>query len=308
MLSACATAVLCLACPAFAGDLCRLAPWGEMGQSGVLGFYYGGGLRCSTDHLVLTLGERSTQLGGNVFQPVAGISYTNLLRDNLTFSVKTTLRERNGDYEVNALPELSVAWNLPHRDHEVQVTETATWGSYAVTTVPVIIQRTQLRVSANWPSWRFAPGVDAGFSLTGAYNAYSTGDTQAYVEAGFGLWGKLGTFVDWSWGVGDRNGVGVTPLKFDGNSGDAWTYAGLTFHVSPKWDVSVRGTYNFYSATMSSVNLEVRTTAFGDRAIAFNYDATGGTLTGTYDVPQFGNVGLRYEQARSSVYLFFEPR
>jgi hypothetical protein len=152
-----------------------------------------------------------------------------------------------------------------------------------------------------------SPGISAGYSLTGASNAYSTGDTQSWIEADFGMWGTLSRSIDWNWTVGDRNGSGVTPLKFDGNSADAWTSSVLTFHLSPTWAMSIRGTYNFYSSTMSSVQLEIRTTAFGDRSMALTFDATGGTVTGIYDMPHMGNIGVQYDQTRSVVYLFFQP-
>jgi len=242
-----------------------------------------------------------------VLQPVAAITYTAPLQENWALSLKTSLRERIGDYEVNALPEISLLWTAPHHDREVQLSGAVIWGSYAATTVPVIIQRSELKMTASWPVWQISPRISAGFSLTGAYDAYSTGDTQSWIEADFGMWGPLSRSVDWSWSMGDRNGSGVSPLKFDGNSGDAWTSAALTFHLSPKWDMSIRGTYDFYSSTMSSVQLEVRTTAFGDRAIAFAYDVTNGNVTGGYNVPHMGNIGLQYNQSRSAILLFFQP-
>jgi hypothetical protein len=293
--------------PASASDVCRLSPWIETGQSGVLGFYYGGGFECRTDHLVLTLGARATNFGNNVLQPVAVLTYTTPLRDSLAVSLKTSLRERIGDYEVNALPEFSLSWNPPPHGRDVQLSAAATWGSYAATTVASIIQRTQVTVTASWPTWRPWPAVDARFGLTGAYDAYSTGDTQSWLQADFSMGGPLSRSADWFWGIADRNGTGVSPLKFDGNSGDAWTSAGITFHLDSRWDVSVRGTYNFYSATMSNLQLEVRTTAFTNSPITFTYDATGGTLTGAYDLPNLGNIGLRYDQYRPAFYVFFQP-
>jgi hypothetical protein len=279
-----------------------------MGQSGVLGFYYGGGLQCATDRLTLNLGTRATNFGNNILQPVAGITYTTALRDSLVVSLKASLRERIGDYEVNALPEFSLSWNPPPHGRDVQLSAAAAWGSYAATTVASIIQRTQFTTTASWPPWHVWPAVDARFSLTGAYEAYSTGDSQTWVQAEVAMGGPLGRSVDWYWSVADRNGWGVSPLKFDGTSGDAWTSAGFTFHLDSKWDLSLRGTYNFYTSTRSSVQFEIRTTAFSNRPITLMYDTAGGTLTGTYDLPNVGNVGLRYDQYRPAVYLFFEPR
>lgn len=299
-----AGALLDTADPVSASDVCQLAPWVETGQSGVLGFYYGGGLQCATEHVALTLGARATQFGNNVLQPVAAITYRTSLGDNWALSLKTSLRERIGDYEVNALPEVSVLWTAPRLDREVQLSGKATWGSYAATTVPVIIQRTQLKMTASWPVWHISPVVNAGFSLTGAHDDYSTGDTQSWVQADFRTWGPLSRSVDWSWSLADRNGWGVSPLKFDGNSTDAWTSAAITFHINSKWDVSVRGTYDFYTSTMNSAQLEVRTTAFGIRAIGFAYDITNGTVAGIWEMPHGGNIGLRYDQSRSAVLLF----
>lgn len=62
-----------------------------------------------------------------MLQPVAAIRYTAPLQENWALSLKTSLREPIGDYEVNPLPEISLLWTASHHDREVQLSGAATW-------------------------------------------------------------------------------------------------------------------------------------------------------------------------------------
>ena len=290
--------------PVFAANTCR--PYGEFGQTGVLGNFYGAGLQCSSDNLSYTLGTRSTQFAGGLFEPVIGLNYAISPGRDWTFSVKADIREHIGDYEVNSLPEFSLAWNSPHRDGAVQFTLAAVWGSYTPTTIPEPIQRTEFLAIAAFPTWKLAPSVNAGITVTGGYATYSTSDTQSWIETDLATWGRLGSSIDWNLTFGIKTASGVSPLKFDTWSGDVQASPGLTFHLDSQWAVSVRGTWSFQSATMSSLSYEVRTTLLGS-AVTFAYDPVGQTVTGTYDFPKFGNIGIRYDQVHSAVSAVFQP-
>jgi hypothetical protein len=291
--------------PSFAAVQCR--PYGEFGQTGVLGNFYGAGLQCSSDNSSFFLGTRSTQAGGGLFSPVVGLTYAIAPSEGLTFKIKADIREHIGDYEVNSLPELSLAWTSPHRDGAVQFTLGAVWGSYMPTTITAPIQRTELLATAAFPKWQLAPTVNAQVSVTGGYATYSTSDMQSWIETDMATWGNLGPAIDWNVTFGAKASSGVSPLKFDNwSGGNVQASPSLTFHLDSQWAVSIRGTWSFQSATLSSLSYDVRTTILGP-VLTFGYDPMGQTLTGTYDIPNLGNIGIRYDQPHSIVYAVFEP-
>ncbi len=117
-------------------------------------------------------------------------------------------------------------------------------------------------------------------------------------------WGNLSPTIDWYVTLGAKTASGTSPLKFDVWTGDVQASPGLTFHLGSEWAISVRGTWSFPSATMSSFAYEIRTTALGPR-LKLGYDPVGRTLSAAYDAPNFGNISLRYDGL--NVFAVFQP-
>ena len=294
-----------MARPSFAATKCGL--YGEFGQTNVLGTYYGGGLQCQADNSSFFLGTRSTQAGGGLLEPVVGLAYEISPWENLTLRLKANIREHLGDYEVNSLPELSLAWKSPHVDGALQFMIAAVWGSYTPTTITVPIQRTEFLAAATFPNWKIAPSVNAQVIVTGGYATYSTSDTQSWLEADLATWGNLSPSIDWYVTFGAKTAAGTSPLKFDAWSGDFQASPGLTFHLDSQWAISMRSTWSFQSATMSSLSYEIRTTVLGP-VLTLGYDPVGRTLSAGYDAPNVGNISLRYDGLNSTVFAVFQSR
>ena len=291
--------------PSVAATQC--GAYGQFGQTNVLGTYYGAGLQCLSDNSSFVWGTRSTQAGGGLLEPIAGLTYEISPWENWTLRLKANIRELIGDYEVNSLPELSLAWKSPHLDDAVQFMLAAVWGSYTPTTITGPIQRIEFLAAATFPDWKIAPAVTAQVTVTGGYATYSTSDAQSWLEADLATWGNLSPTVDWYVTFRAKTASGISPLKFDVWSGDVQASPGLTFHLDSQWAISVRGTWSFQSATMSSLAYEIRTTVFGP-VLILGYDPVGRTLSAAYDAPNFGNISLRYDGLNSAFFAVFQPR